>query len=43
MYNAERFGVDMSQFPNINAIMDNLKGLPEFVAAHPSQQADAQP
>jgi len=30
VYNAERFGVDMSQFPNIQSIMANLEVLPEF-------------
>ena len=42
VYNAERWGVDMTQFPSTMAIMENLKNIPEFVAAHPSQQPDAQ-
>jgi len=41
VYNAERFQVDMSQFPAIMSVMDNLKVIPEFMEAHPSQQADA--
>ena len=42
VYNCERFNVDMSQFPNIVSIMENLKTIPEFVACHPSNQPDAQ-
>lgn len=42
VYNAERQGVDMSQFPNITGIMANLETIPEFAACHPSKQADAQ-
>lgn len=42
VYNAERQQVDMSQFPNISGIMENLKALPEFVAASPDKQPDAQ-
>jgi len=41
VYNADRQQVDMSQFPNITAIMENLKAIPEFVACHPDQQPDA--
>lgn len=41
VYNAERYQVDMSQFPAIMSVFDNLKTIPEFMAAHPSQQADA--
>ena len=42
VYNANRFKVDMSQFPNINRIMENLKPLKAFEAAIPSNQPDAQ-
>jgi maleylpyruvate isomerase len=42
VYSAERYQVDMSQFPGIMSIMDNLKTIPEFVACHPSQQPDAE-
>ena len=42
VYNAERFKVDMSQFPGIMSVMDNLKTIPEFVASHPAQQPDAE-
>lgn len=41
IYNARRFGVDMSQFPLLSAINAHCAKLPEFVHAHPSQQADA--
>jgi len=30
VHNAERQSVDMSQFPNISGIMENLKLIPEF-------------
>ena len=42
VHNAERQQVDMSQFPNIMAIMENLNAVPEFVAAQPDKQPDAQ-
>ena len=42
VYNANRFGVEMSQFPNIVSIMKNLNQIPEFVETHPSNQSDAQ-
>jgi len=42
VFNAERYQVDMSQFPNIMSVMTNLKTIPEFMAAHPSQQPDAE-
>ena len=37
-----RFSVDMSKFPVISRVHSNLEKLPEFQAAHPSQQPDAQ-
>ncbi|KAF9929464.1 Glutathione S-transferase zeta-1 [Linnemannia zychae] len=40
VYNAGRFGVDMSAFPIISRVNKALSELPEFKAAHPSQQID---
>ena len=37
-----RFNVDMSEFPMINRIMENLEPLDAFVKAHPDQQPDKQ-
>jgi len=42
VYNAGRFNVDMSQFPNIIRINETLSKLAEFQAAHPDSQPDAQ-
>ena len=42
VYNAERWKCDMSLFPSIMSVMDNLKTIPEFVAAHPSKQPDCE-
>ena len=42
VYNANRFKVDMSQFPNISRINENLSKLEAFQKAHPDQQPDAQ-
>ena len=42
MLNAERFGCDLTRWPNINAICANLKEIPEFERAHPSNQPDAE-
>ncbi|MES1911988.1 MAG: hypothetical protein MHM6MM_004338 [Cercozoa sp. M6MM] len=41
VYNARRFGVDMSKFPTIERIEAALSKLPAFERAHPSQQPDA--
>mmetsp|Transcript_20343 Transcript_20343/g.34715 ORF Transcript_20343/g.34715 Transcript_20343/m.34715 type:complete len:215 (+) Transcript_20343:49-693(+) len=41
VYNANRFGVDMSQFPTINRIHAALEELDAFKAAHPDVQPDA--
>lgn len=43
VYNANRFGVDMTQFPTIKRLFDELNKLPEFQAAHPDNQPDAVP
>jgi len=40
VFNANRFKVDMSQFPIINKIHEELVKLPAFQAAHPSKQPD---
>lgn len=41
VYNAIRFGVDMSQYPLINRIYDNCNALPAFIDAMPENQIDA--
>ncbi|KAG0210305.1 Glutathione S-transferase zeta-1 [Mortierella sp. GBA30] len=40
VYNGVRFNVDMSAFPIISRINSTLSKIPEFKAAHPSQQVD---
>ncbi|KAF9385946.1 Glutathione S-transferase zeta-1 [Mortierella sp. AD011] len=40
VYNGVRFGADMTAFPIISRINNTLSELPEFKAAHPSQQID---
>ncbi|GFR76690.1 maleylacetoacetate isomerase [Elysia marginata] len=40
IYNANRFKVDMTQFPIINRIHEKLVELPAFVAADPARQPD---
>ena len=41
VYNARRWGVDMSAFPLIEAIDKRLCGLPAFQKAHPDVQPDS--
>lgn len=41
IYNANRFGVDMSAFPRLSKINENCLALPEFQKALPENQADA--
>lgn len=41
LYNAERFGCDLTDCPRIRAIGARLAALPAFAAAHPDRQADA--
>lgn len=41
VYNAERFNVDMDQFPNIMEVTNRCRAMPEFWAAAPEQQDDA--
>ena len=43
VYNANRFGVDMSKFPNIQRINDNCLKLKAFQDAEPSKMIDAIP
>ena len=43
VYNANRFGVDMSKFPNIQRINDNCMKLKAFQDADPSKMIDAIP
>ena len=42
VYNANRFKVDMNQFPNITRIVQTLENIEAFVAAHPDNQPDKQ-
>ena len=42
VYNANRFKVDMSIFPNINRIVKNLEQIEAVIAAHPDNQPDKQ-
>lgn len=41
VYNAVRWGVDMSQFPLIDGIDKRLALHDAFIASHPDQQPDA--
>jgi maleylacetoacetate isomerase len=41
-YNAVRFGLDLSAYPTVARVSAALAELPEFVAAHPAQQPDAE-
>lgn len=43
VYNAERYGLDMSVFPTINEITTRCRILPAFVDAAPENQPDAIP
>lgn len=40
VYNANRFGVDVSAFPKIVELATRASALPAFVAAHPDRQLD---
>ncbi|TMW61287.1 hypothetical protein Poli38472_013750 [Pythium oligandrum] len=42
VYNANRFGVDMSEFPTIARISAELSLIPAFQVSHPSTQPGAQ-
>ena len=41
VYNAERFGTEMSGFPHIQQIVEKCRALPSFSEAAPENQADA--
>jgi len=41
VYNAERFDLDMSQYPLIRQIAERCRALPEFIEAAPENQPDA--
>ena len=43
VYAAKRFKADLARYPRLVALSERLEQLPAFVAAHPSQQPDAQP
>jgi len=42
VYNANRFNLDMAEFPNIARVADNCNQHPAFIAALPENQTDAQ-
>src|SRR4051794_29035682 len=42
MFNARRFEVDLSPYPKLLQISQHLESLPEFAAARPEAQPDAQ-
>ena len=41
IYNANRFGLDTSEFPTINSVVEHCQTIDAVAAAHPSQQPDA--
>ena len=41
VYNAERFGVDLSPYPRLLAAAGQARAHPAFAAAHPDRQPDA--
>ena len=41
-FSAERFGVDVSAFPTLAQIAAHCNSQPEFAAAHPARQPDAE-
>jgi maleylpyruvate isomerase len=42
LFNAQRFGVDLTSYPTLAKIDDECRKLPEFEHAHPSRQPDAE-
>ena len=42
VFNASRFNIDLTPYPTITRIDAACRDLPAFVAAHPSQQGDAE-
>lgn len=43
VYNAERFGVDLTSFPKLMAAAETARAHPAFAAAHPDRQPGAEP
>lgn len=43
IYNAKRFGIDLSPYPNILKVVDSCAQHPAFIAAAPENQPDAAP
>lgn len=41
VYNAKRFGIDMTPYPHIQAIVDKCSGIEAFKRAEPEAQSDA--
>lgn len=41
LYNARRFGIDLSTCPTLTRVEANCEALPAFAAAHPDRQPDA--
>ena len=41
VFNANRFGVDMSAFPHLSRVAEHCQQQEAFAKAHPDQQADA--
>lgn len=42
VYAARRFGADLDRYPRLMALAARLEQRPDFIAAHPAQQPDAQ-
>lgn len=42
LFNAQRFGIDLTPYPTLLKINAECQKLPEFERAHPSRQADAE-
>jgi len=42
VYNAERFGTDLSEFSEIGRIVAECRQLPAFIDAAPENQSDAE-
>jgi len=42
VYNARRYGVPLTDFPNVLAVADACEKLEPFIKAHPSNQPDAE-
>ena len=42
MFSADRFGLDTAPYPRLREIREACEAMPEFAAAHPARQPDAQ-